>query len=96
MYNRIRCIFFYCVLTVFLFTTTAWAGGLYIQEFATPSQGSANAGAQAWADNASTALFNPAAMTRIDGKELILSASLQARLKLWATKADKPNERKSK
>ena len=33
----------------------AFGGGLYIQEFATPSMGTADAGSQAWADNASTA-----------------------------------------
>jgi long-chain fatty acid transport protein len=54
----------------------SWAGGLYIQEFATPSLGTANAGAQAWADNASTAFFNPAGMTRLDGKELMLGGGL--------------------
>ena len=54
----------------------SWAGGLYIQEFATPSLGTANAGAQAWADNASTAFFNSAGMTRLDGKELMLGGGL--------------------
>jgi len=54
----------------------AWAGGLYINEFATPSLGTAGAGAQAWADNASTAFFNPAGMTRLDGKELMIGAGL--------------------
>jgi len=76
VFYRIRFILFFCVLAVFLFATTAWAGGLYIQEFATPSLGSANAGAEAWADNASTAFFNPAGMTRLDGKELMLGAGL--------------------
>jgi long-chain fatty acid transport protein len=62
-------------MVVFL-ATPAWSGGLYIQEFATPSLGTANAGAQAWADNASTAFFNPAGMTRIDGKELMVGGGL--------------------
>jgi len=74
--NRIRCILFFCVLAVFLFATPAWTGGLYIQEFATPSLGTANAGSEAWADNASTAFFNSAGMTRIDGKELMLGGGL--------------------
>ena len=56
-------LFLYTLMLTFL-AAPAWAGGLYIQEFATPSLGSANAGAQAWADNASTAFFNPAGMTR--------------------------------
>jgi len=75
MFYKIRYNFFY-VLAILLIASTAWAGGLYIQEFATPSLGSANAGAQAWADNASTAFFNPAGMTRLDGKELMLGAGL--------------------
>lgn len=54
----------------------SWAGGLYIQEFATSSLGTANAGAQAWADNASTAFLNPAGMTRLEGKELMLGGGL--------------------
>jgi len=68
-------------ITIFCFSVAvfggqAWAGGLYIQEFATPSLGTANAGAQAWADNASTAFFNPASMTRLKGKELMLGGGL--------------------
>jgi len=35
-------------------------------------------------------------MTRIDGKVLMLGAGLQARLKLWAMKENKTNERKSR
>ena len=62
-------------LTIFL-AAPSWAGGLYIQEFATPSLGTANAGAQAWADNASTAFFNSAGMTRMKGKELMLGGGL--------------------
>ncbi|HRY24518.1 MAG: outer membrane protein transport protein [Geminicoccaceae bacterium] len=52
----------------------AEAGGLYISEFATPSMGTASAGAQAWADNASTALHNPAGMTRLEGSALMVGA----------------------
>jgi hypothetical protein len=33
----------------------AHAGGLYLNEFATPSMGTAGAGAEAWANSASTA-----------------------------------------
>jgi len=71
------CLFFtiFCLLTV-VFSGQAWAGGLYIQEFATPSLGTANAGAQAWADNASTSFFNSAGMTRLEGKELMVGGGL--------------------
>jgi long-chain fatty acid transport protein len=49
---------------------SAFAGGLYIQEFATPSMGTADAGSQAWANNASTAWHNPAGMTRLERSEV--------------------------
>jgi long-chain fatty acid transport protein len=51
-------------------THSAFAGGLYIQEFATPSMGTADAGSQAWADNASTAWHNPAGMTKLKRSEV--------------------------
>jgi long-chain fatty acid transport protein len=76
MYSAIRNTIFLCALMVVFLATPAWSGGLYIQEFATPSLGTANAGAQAWADNASTAFFNPAGMTRLDGKELMVGGGL--------------------
>lgn len=54
----------------------AQAGGLYLNEFATPSMGTAGAGAEALADNASTsfAFHNPAGMTRLEGHRLQLGA----------------------
>ncbi len=54
----------------------AQAGGLYVNEFATPSMGTAGAGAQAWADDAATAWHNSAGMTRIDGNEVTLGAGI--------------------
>jgi long-chain fatty acid transport protein len=48
------------------------AGGLYVGEFATPSTGTANAGAAALGRDASTALHNPAAMTRLDEHQVML------------------------
>ena len=58
--------------------STALAGGLYLNEFATPSMGTAGAGQQAFANDASTnfAFHNPAGMTRIEGNELSLGAGL--------------------
>ena len=38
-------LFLYTLMLTFL-AAPAWAGGLHIQEFATPSLGTANAGAQ--------------------------------------------------
>ena len=52
----------------------AWAGGVYLNEYATPSMGVAGAGAEAVATDASTAflLHNPAGMTRLEGNQLML------------------------
>lgn len=44
----------------------AMAGGLYVNEFSTTSQANAGAGRGAWAPDASAALHNPAAMTRLE------------------------------
>jgi len=53
-----------------------WAGGLYLEEFGTPSMGVASAGAEAVAADASSALHNPAGMTRLDGKQLMITGGL--------------------
>jgi long-chain fatty acid transport protein len=55
--------------TIAVAGASAHAGGLYLQEFATPTMGTAGAGAGAAAENASTAFHNPAGMTRIEGRE---------------------------
>ena len=59
-----------------IFSGSAWAGGLYISEFGTPSMGVASAGAQAVAGDASTSFHNPAGMTRLNGKQLIVTGGL--------------------
>lgn len=58
--------------------SSSFAGGLYLNEFATPSMGTAGAGQQAYANDASTnfAFHNPAGMTRIDGNQVSLGAGL--------------------
>ena len=53
------------------FNTTVLAGGLYINEFGTPSMGVAGAGANAVASDASTSFHNAAGMTLINGTELM-------------------------
>ncbi len=60
----------------FIFSETAWAGGLYISEFGTPSMGVASAGAQAVASDASISFHNPAGMTRLSGKQLMVTGGL--------------------
>jgi len=62
------------VPAILCWINSAVAGGLYIQEFATPSMGTADAGSQAWADNASTAWHNPAGMTKLKRSELSVGA----------------------
>ncbi len=48
----------------------AFAGGLYVGEFATPDMGAAGAGSLARAGDASTVLMNPAGMTYLDSHQL--------------------------
>jgi long-chain fatty acid transport protein len=57
---------------------TAEAGGLYINEFATVSGGTAGAGQEAYANDASTnfAFTNPAGMTRLEGSQISLGAGV--------------------
>ena len=52
------------------------AGGLYLNEFGSPSMGVAGAGANAVAEDASTSFHNAAGMTRIKGTELMGTAGL--------------------
>ncbi len=71
MVRRHRFFASYVFCAAILYSThSAFAGGLYIQEFATPSMGTADAGSQAWADNASTAWHNPAGMTKLERSEV--------------------------
>ena len=58
--------------------SSAGAGGLYLNEFATPSMGVAGAGQEAVANDASTnfAFHNPAGMTRLEGHSIALGAGL--------------------
>jgi long-chain fatty acid transport protein len=72
-----------CHLLVALFSilllavpSVSKAGGLYLNEFGTPSMGVAGAGANAVASDASTSFHNPAGMTRIKGNELMVTAGL--------------------
>ncbi len=52
------------------------SGGLYLNEFGTPSMGVAGAGANAVASDASTSFHNAAGMTRIKGNELMGTVGL--------------------
>jgi long-chain fatty acid transport protein len=57
-------------------TGQAFAGGLYLNEFGTPSQGVAGAGAEAVASDASTAFHNPAGMTRLNRSQIMATGGL--------------------
>jgi long-chain fatty acid transport protein len=48
----------------------AHAGGLYLEEYATNSMGTAGAGSGAYAADAGTTIHNPAGMTRLEGHQL--------------------------
>lgn len=54
-----------------LFATPGWAGGLALIETATPDVGLAGAGRGARAQDASTAFFNPAGMSRLERSQLL-------------------------
>jgi long-chain fatty acid transport protein len=60
------------LVALILLTGNAQAGGLYLQEFATSSMGTAGAGRQAYASDGGTILHNPAGMTRLEGHTLFL------------------------
>ncbi len=60
------------ILTGSLVASPSRAGGLYLSSFGTPSMGTASAGANAVANDASTAFQNPAGMTRLDEHELVI------------------------
>jgi long-chain fatty acid transport protein len=66
------------------------AGGLYLNEFGTPSMGVAGAGANAVAVDASTSFHNAAGMTRLDGNQLMGTAGLLSATVKFDPDADTP------
>jgi long-chain fatty acid transport protein len=65
-----------CCLVCLTLAPPAQAGGIYANEFGTPEMGTAGAGAEASALDASTAIpfYNPAGMTLLEGNQLIVAA----------------------
>ncbi len=59
-----------------IFSQPVLAGGLYLNEFGTPAMGTSGAGAQALANDASTAFHNAAGMTRLEGDEVMVTGGL--------------------
>ena len=69
-------IIFFLLGTFLAIPRASVAGGLYLNEFGTPSMGVAGAGANAVANDASTSFHNAAGMTRIKGNELMGTAGV--------------------
>jgi long-chain fatty acid transport protein len=90
---RFRCVvILLALISALLAAAGARAGGLYLNEFATPSMGVAGAGAEALANDASTnfAFHNPAGMTRLDGHQVSLGAGLLIGQTEFDTDSDTP------
>ena len=62
------------ILAITIASTPIQAGGLYFPEAAVTTMGTAGAGTEAIADDATTLASNPAGMTRLEGKALSLGA----------------------
>ena len=73
---RIKILVLLVFIGLALAASQTQAGGLYLNEFGTPSMGTAGAGASAWAIDASTSFHNAAGMTRLDGNQFMLSGGL--------------------
>ena len=67
-----------CFMVVATLSSPAGAGGIYANELGTPEMGTAGAGAEAAAMDASTAipLYNPAGMTRLEGNQFLVAGGL--------------------
>jgi len=57
-------------------TSAAQAGGLWINEYGQPTMGRAGAGEEAGTDDATNVLVNPAAMSRLQESDLLVSAGV--------------------
>jgi long-chain fatty acid transport protein len=64
------------IILALLVSGPAWAGGLYLNEFGTPTMGTASAGANALCESAAVSFHNPACMTRFENPELMLTGGL--------------------
>lgn len=64
------------VLVLCLCTQVSHAGGLWIFEFGAPAMGRAAAGAETGIDSAAAGLYNPAAMTRATGTQLMATGGI--------------------
>ncbi len=62
---------FFAILSIGMFVSSAWGGGIWLYEMGTPDLGTAGAGRAAMAADASTAGANPAGMTRLERSQMI-------------------------
>ena len=62
---------FIAICITMLFAGSAWAAGIWLYEGGTPDMGTASAGRGATAKDASVAVSNPAAMTKLDRSQLL-------------------------
>jgi long-chain fatty acid transport protein len=60
-------------LAMGLAASSSQAGGLWISEYGQPTMGRAAAGEEAGTDDATTAVFNPAAMSRLEKSEIMVT-----------------------
>ena len=75
--HQVICLATLLLSLIFIMTSPAVnAGGLYLPEAAVTTSGTANAGTEAIADDATTLATNPAGMTRLKGKSFSLGAGL--------------------
>ncbi len=65
----------FATVTVALIPTCTFAGGFSLNEQSASAMGTANAGAAANPENATTVLFNPAGMSQLSGTNLSLGAA---------------------
>ena len=66
---------FFVMLSISMFVSSAWGGGVWFYELAAaPDIGTAAAGRAALAADASTASINPAGMTRLERSQMLASA----------------------
>jgi long-chain fatty acid transport protein len=78
------------ILVLFALPDSVRPGGLYVSEFGTSVMGTASAGAPAGTDDASTAIHNPAGMTRLDDHHLSLGAAPAAAIVKFDPDSDTP------
>jgi long-chain fatty acid transport protein len=76
MHNKINKFLLVLMPILCTWSGTGWAGGLWLFEFGAPAMGRAAAGAETGSDNAAAGLYNPAAMSRATGTQIMASGGI--------------------